>query len=145
MSASIAQAIVQMAEEGLQITLWPSEKGYQANVKEQAGRGWTCVSDVDPVKAVERALRQRLSGHALRDVVRQGPAEPEHVDIEVLIAEQKSTALDCAHGIPDNLPCGACEDEYAVDGDGFCMVCEGGGCDLCSPPSDDDMIAGMIG
>lgn len=29
-------------------------------------------------------------------------------------------------------------DTPAVDADGFCMICEGGGCDACRPASDDE-------
>jgi len=32
--------------------------------------------------------------------------------------------------------------EQVQDADGFCMICEGGGCDLCSPA--DDEFEGMF-
>lgn len=37
------------------LTLWPSGKGWQANAKNDLG-GWNCVSDPDPVAALEGAL-----------------------------------------------------------------------------------------
>ena len=61
MSAELAQMVTALAEDGLQVNLWPTDKGYQANVKERAAKGWTIASDPDPVTALLKALRMRCA------------------------------------------------------------------------------------
>lgn len=109
MSAELAQHIATIAADGLQINVWPTADGYQANVKERAAPGWTCASDADPVVATLKALRSRAARHPARQVVAE--AEPEQLDIEDAV---KATGVDCAHGVPMHLTCGACEDGRTV-------------------------------
>lgn len=80
----IEQRIRLLAPEGLQINIWPCERGFQANVKERDAAGWTCATESDPIAALEAALNRRVRGPAIGD---------------------------CDHGVPANLRCGACEAE----------------------------------
>ena len=105
MSAELAQMVTALAEDGLQVNLWPTDKGYQANVKERAAKGWTIASDPDPVTALLKALRMRCARIPDRTVVAE--VDAQQVDIEEAIA---AAASDCQHGIPGNLRCGACEE-----------------------------------
>lgn len=83
--SSIEILIRQLADQNLQINLWKTRSGgYQANVKELAGAGWTCVTDPDPLFALVTALRQRATRHPGREVI--GDPEPEQIDIEDAIA-----------------------------------------------------------
>lgn len=119
MSAELAQHIATIAPDGLQINLWPSEKGYQANVKETASRGWTITSDADPVEALLKALRMRVTRHPGRPVADGKAPKPQQIDLEEAIAAtmSHSSAVDCAHGVPMSLPCGACEADAALQTD----------------------------
>lgn len=65
--AYLAQLIGQMAPERLQINLWPTETGFQANVKELQSKAWTCTHHADPVEALLAALKQRVVRHQARD------------------------------------------------------------------------------
>lgn len=58
-----------LAIDSLQINIWPTKNGFQANVKERVGRGWTCVTDSDPIVALAEALRQRVTGASGRTVI----------------------------------------------------------------------------
>lgn len=80
MTAMLDQFIRSIAEEGLQINIWPAEVGFRINVKERSGDGWTIVAHADPVEGLETALRQRLSRSSLRHVVVD--PEPAQMDIE---------------------------------------------------------------
>lgn len=106
MSAELAQLVANIAPDGLQINLWPTETGYQANVKERAAPGWTVASAAEPVTALLKALRMRNGRMPDRKVV--AASDAQQVDLEEAIAT--ATAGDCDHGIPGNLPCGACEE-----------------------------------
>lgn len=108
MSAELAQLVTALAEDGLQVNLWPTDKGYQANVKERAAKGWTIASDPEPVAALLKALRMRGARIPDRPVVSAAEAEPP--------TEEKFA--------PERQP---------VDADGFCLICEAGGCDACRP------------
>lgn len=105
--------IRQAADEGLQLHLWRTKSGYQANVKEASAAGWTVVSADDPIDAVVQALAHRATRWRDREVV----IEPEQMDIEDAIASA-----------------------VADDDEGFCVVCESGGsgCDACRPAAADD-------
>lgn len=85
MSAELAQLVTTLAEDGLQINIWPTERGYQANVKERASKAWTCTSDPDPLAALLVALRQRAARVCDRTVTGPDDAE-EQIDIEDAIA-----------------------------------------------------------
>ena len=65
--AYLAHLIGQMAPERLQINLWPTETGFQANVKELPSKAWTCTHHEDPVEALLAALKQRIVRHQTRD------------------------------------------------------------------------------
>jgi len=59
---SLEQSIRQLAtEDNIQINLWRTAAGYQANVKETAAKGWTCVTAGDVIEALGTALRQRVA------------------------------------------------------------------------------------
>ena len=82
--SSLEAYIRTLAPGALQINLWPTKRGYQANVKDTSTDGWTCCTEADPIDAVREALRQRACCRDHRSV---GPAvEPEQVDIEEAIA-----------------------------------------------------------
>lgn len=104
MSAELAHLVAALAEDGLQVNLWPTDTGYQANVKERAAKGWTIASDPEPVTALLKALRMRSARIPDRPVV--ADADAHQADIEEAIA----AVGDCDHGIPGNLRCGACEE-----------------------------------
>lgn len=110
MSAELAHLVANIAPEGLQINIWPTERGYQANVKERAAKGWTCTSDPCPVTALLMAMRMRNARHPARVVV--SSEEAGQIDIEEAIATATTVgaAGDCDHGIPGHLRCGACEE-----------------------------------
>lgn len=83
MMMSLDAHITALAPEGLSINIWPCEGGFQANVKERGGNGWTCHTDRDPIYALIEALRQRRHGVASRRV--EGDPQPEQIDIEQAI------------------------------------------------------------
>lgn len=62
--------IATLASDSIRINLWPCEGGFQANVSEQGGSSWTCVTRDDPLNALNEALRQRVSCVASRTTVR---------------------------------------------------------------------------
>ena len=83
MTTMLAQHIrTAAADEGVQITIWPCNSGYQVNVKEKGAAGWTVVTDVDPVDGLERALRQRLSRSSARRIVTD-PESVQQVDAAI--------------------------------------------------------------
>lgn len=115
----------------VKLHLWPVHGGgFQANVAEPGVRAWTVVHDEDPIAATREALRQRSCGVSSRTVEAHdgyvdAPTVEQQIDIEEAIAAAP---------------------EQHTDPDGFCMICEGGGCDLCSPTgSSDDPLAGLMG
>lgn len=88
--ATLEQMIAVIANDALQINIWPrSNGGFQANVKERAGDGWTVVCMDDPVAALREALWQRYSAMTGRHV-REFPAaeapavaEPDAAQIDI--------------------------------------------------------------
>lgn len=78
----LEQLIRSGAAEGLQINLWPCDAGYQGNVKERGGSGWTVEIRADPVDAIAAALSTRLTKLPSRHVV----SDEEQLDIEAAIA-----------------------------------------------------------
>lgn len=85
--SSIEHMIAAAAPQGIQINIWPCERGYQANVKETAGKGWTVSTNEDPVLALADALRHRVGGIATREIVIDPePEQPKQIDIEEAIA-----------------------------------------------------------
>lgn len=84
--SSIDHHIRELAPDGLQITIWPTKTGFQANVSERGlSGGWTCSTDPDPVEALRTALRLRATGSHGRSVVIEYPVE-DQVDLETVIA-----------------------------------------------------------
>lgn len=67
--SSIEQCIRHLTEDGLQIHLWRTPTGYQANVKELGSNGWTCHTAADPIDALGLVLRQRAARVPDREVV----------------------------------------------------------------------------
>lgn len=67
--SSIEQSIRHLSDESIQIHLWRTAAGYQANVKENASSGWTVVIDTDPIAALALALRQRVARVSDREVM----------------------------------------------------------------------------
>lgn len=92
--SSLDHHIRRLAPEALQVNLWPTERGFQANVKERAGRGWTVVTGEDPIAALTEALRQRAAGLGIREVVSpEDAAPPAQIDIEEAIAAAAVTPV----------------------------------------------------
>lgn len=122
MSAALAEIIREMSGENIQINLWKTNAGnYQANVKEAASTGWTCVIDADPIDGLVKALRQRAARYPGRDVIAM--SEPEQIDIEEAIATATTVAEESEE----------------------CEVCCGTsrfGCEVCDPTVDDDWDLG---
>lgn len=81
--SSLDHHIRALAEGGVQINLWPCERGFQANVKLRASDGWICSTDTDPVFALSEALRQRVAG--MPKAVR--PAAEVQTDLESYLAD----------------------------------------------------------
>lgn len=79
---SLDQHIRTLATDGLQINLWPCAGGFQANVKERGGSGWTCFTSDDPIEALSTALRQRSARVPDREIA----TGAEQLDIEQAIA-----------------------------------------------------------
>lgn len=126
---SLEQCLRDASVNGLRLHVWPCAGGYQANAAEPGVNAWTCHTAADPIEAVTSVLRKRAARVPDREV---GPlAEPHQVDIEEAIAVATASRGDCSHGVPGHLRCGACDPDGGFDPDGFCVVCEGGGCDAC--------------
>ena len=81
--ATLEQMIAVIANDALQTNIWPrSNGGFQANVKERAGDGWTVVCMDDPVAALREALWQRhtaMTGRYVRETPQAPPAAPVEV------------------------------------------------------------------
>ena len=56
LEALILKAIAEGRLDGL--TLWPTSKGFQSNLKSKGG-GWACHIDQDPIVALRAALGER--------------------------------------------------------------------------------------
>lgn len=91
MSAELAQLVALIAVDGLQVNLWPTETGYQANVKERGAPGWTIASDPEAVQALLKALRMRNARLPCRKVV--ADVDAQQVDIEEAIAAADAVDL----------------------------------------------------
>ena len=86
--SGLEQTIRQLAEDGLQVNLWPTETGFQANVKERADQNWTTTRDADPVEALRKALWQRATGSHQRQVIGgcEAAGAGAQIDLEEAIA-----------------------------------------------------------
>ncbi len=82
--SGLTQNLIALAREGFRLNVWPTAAGeYQANVAERSGQGWICVTDADPVFAIQEALRMRATGHSGRKIVPD--VEAQQIDIESVI------------------------------------------------------------
>lgn len=81
--SSIDQHIRALAPQGIRITLWATERGFQANVSESGSGSWTCETRDDPVEALSVALRLRATGAPGRTVVHEPAMQ---IDMEDAIA-----------------------------------------------------------
>lgn len=94
--SALEQMIRTLAADGVQMHVFPTNVGFQANVKEPGSNGWTCVTLGDAIDALGQALRQRAARSPDRVVLPLD--EPEVIDIEDFIA-----AADAAVAWPDPL------------------------------------------
>lgn len=92
--AALSYHLRELGPENLRIHIWARKGGgYQINVCERGGNGWTVVHDDDPELGLSTALRQRYAGTPSRrvayssDKAMDAPnVEPEQIDIEDAIA-----------------------------------------------------------
>jgi len=89
MIGTLEHMIRNLAPDSLQINIWPSESGFQINVKERASPGWTVVCDEDPVFGLNEALRQKLMSIGRRNVTGLSVPPPTFVPTPVAPVEQQ--------------------------------------------------------
>ena len=119
---SLEQYIDQLGQDGFRLHLWRTVDGWQANVSEPGGAGWTVAMGDSPLEAVHDAMRQRACGVAGRTVT----AHDGYVDAPRVAREEQVDLEDAIAA--------------AIDDEGMCVICESGGsgCDACRPADDDD-------
>lgn len=57
---NLVDLLAEASRDGVQIHIWPTGRGYQANVKRKTDEGWTVYTDRDAVVALREALKQRV-------------------------------------------------------------------------------------